>query len=133
MITLAGKVAVVTGATSGIGARTAEMFVAEGAKVVIAGRRHERGERLACALGESASFIRTDVSIEADVERMITHAVDRFGRLDCLVTSAGRSSHYAAFADVDLEQFDAVIAVHLRAVLATPMRIATRFGTVSFL
>lgn len=118
MSTLAGKVAVITGGTSGIGARTAEMFVEEGAQVVIAGRREERGGRLARALGTNASFIRTDVTIEADVERMIAHAVGRFGRLDCLVNNAGRSSQYAAFTDVDLEQFDAVIAVHLRAVLA---------------
>ncbi|MFZ0539992.1 MAG: SDR family oxidoreductase, partial [Candidatus Sulfotelmatobacter sp.] len=65
-----------------------------------------------------ASFIRTDVSIEADVKAMIDHAVDCFGHLDCLMNNAGRSSQYAAIADVDLEQFDAVIAVHLRAVLA---------------
>ena len=118
MMTLVGKVAVITGSTSGIGARTAEEFVNEGAKVVIAGRRQERGESLAHALGDAASFIRADVAVEADVERMIAHAVDRFGRLDCLINNAGRSSQYAAFTDVDLEQFDAVIAVHLRAVFA---------------
>ena len=117
-MTLAGKVAVITGGTSGIGARTAEVFISEGAKVVIAGRRQERGERLASALGDGASFIRTDVTSEAEVERMIAHAVDRFGRLDCLINNAGRSSQYAAFPDADLDQFDAVIAVHLRAVLA---------------
>lgn len=117
-MTLAGKVAIITGATSGIGARTAEMFVSEGAQVVIAGRRQERGERLARALGARASFVRTDVTVEADIEHMIAHAVDRFGGLDCLINNAGRSSQYAAFTEVDLEQFDAVIAVHVRAVLA---------------
>ena len=118
MLPLEGKVAVITGGTSGIGARTAEVFVANGAKVVIAGRRQERGEKLARKLNDAASFIRTDVCIEADVKAMIDHAVDRFGRLDCLMNNAGRGSQYAAIADVDLEQFDAVIAVHLRAVLA---------------
>lgn len=118
MLPLEGKVAVITGGTSGIGACTAEVFVANGAKVVIAGRRQDRGENLARRLGNAASFIRTDVSIESEVEAMIHHAVDRFGRLDCLMNNAGRSSQYAAIADVDLEQFDAVIAVHLRAVLA---------------
>jgi len=118
MLPLEGKVAVITGGTSGIGACTAEVFLANGAKVVIAGRRQDRGEKLAGKLGDAASFLRTDVSIEADVKAMIDHAVDRFGRVDCLMNNAGRSSQYATIADVDLEQFDAVIAVHLRAVLA---------------
>jgi NAD(P)-dependent dehydrogenase (short-subunit alcohol dehydrogenase family) len=118
MMSLEGRVAVVTGATSGIGARIAEVFVAEGARVVIAGRRRGRGEELARTLGNAASFICTDVSIETDVKAMIDHAVDRFGRLDCLVNNAGNASPFATIADADLEHFDAVIAVHLRAVLA---------------
>src|SRR5215472_15992404 len=115
---LDSKVAVITGSTSGIGARTAELFVAEGARVVIAGRRQPRGESLAQKLGEAASFIRADVTLEADVKAMIDHAVDRFGRLDCLMNNAGMPSHFVTIGDVDLKQFDAVIAVHLRAVLA---------------
>jgi NAD(P)-dependent dehydrogenase (short-subunit alcohol dehydrogenase family) len=118
MLTLEGKIALITGGTSGIGADTAEVFVANGAKVVIAGRRQDRGERLAQRLGEGASFIRTDVSVEADVKAMIDYAVGRFGRVDCLMNNAGIGSRYAAIADVDLEQFDVVVAVHLRAVLA---------------
>lgn len=118
MSTLNGKVAVITGATSGIGARTAEVFVAEGARVVIAGRRKDRGEKLARGLGEAASFIRTDVSIESDIKAMIAHAVNRFGRLDCLMNNAGMPSQFVTIADADLAQFHAVIAVHLRAVLA---------------
>lgn len=118
MNSLQGKVAVITGGTSGIGQRTAELFVAEGAKVVIAGRRKDRGERIAQELGEAASFIRTDVSVESDVAAMIDHAVDSFGRLDCLVNNAGRGSQFVTIPEVDLKEFDAVIAVHLRAVLA---------------
>ena len=116
--TLAGKVAIITGSTSGIGARTAELFVTEGASVVIAGRRHDQGERLARALGATASFIRTDVAVESDVEKMIGHAVDRFGRLDCLVNNAGTGSQRVGIADVDLADFDAAVAVHVRGVLA---------------
>jgi NAD(P)-dependent dehydrogenase (short-subunit alcohol dehydrogenase family) len=129
MLPLEGKVAVITGGTSGIGACTAEVFVANGAKVVIVGRRQDRGEKLAQKLGDAASFMRTDVSVEADVKAMIDHAVDRFGRLDCLMNNAGRGSQFAAIAEVDLEQFDAVIAVHLRAVLAG-MKYAVRVMAV---
>jgi NAD(P)-dependent dehydrogenase (short-subunit alcohol dehydrogenase family) len=125
---LQGKVAVITGATSGIGARTAEVFVANGAKVVIAARRKDRGEKLAQKLGPAASFIRTDVSVEADVKAMIDHAVAHFGRLDCLVNNAGRGSQFVTIPEADLNEFDAVLVVHLRAVLAG-MKYAARVMT----
>ena len=76
---LAGKVAVITGATTGIGERIAEVFLEEGAQVVAAGRRASEGAALENRLGTNASFIRTDVSQEADVQTMIDHAVHRFG------------------------------------------------------
>lgn len=125
MLALEGKVAAITGGTSGIGARTAEVFVAEGAKVVIAGRRKDRGEKLAQTLGTRGSFMSTDVTVEADVKAMIDHAVAHFGRLDCLVNNAGTPSQFDAIPDVDLARFDAVIATHLRAVLAG-MKYASR-------
>lgn len=80
MHALDGKVAVISGGTSGIGARAAELFVNEGARVIIAVRRRERGEELAAKLGAAARFIRTDVSIEHDVEAIIKDAVDCFGQ-----------------------------------------------------
>jgi NAD(P)-dependent dehydrogenase (short-subunit alcohol dehydrogenase family) len=129
MLPLEQKVAVITGGTSGIGAHTAEVFVANGAKVVIAGRRQDRGEKLARKLGDAASFIRADVSLETEVKAMIDHAVEHFGRLDCLMNNAGRSAPYATIADVDLEEFDGVISVHLRAVLAG-MKYAARVMAV---
>lgn len=113
-----GKVAVITGGTSGIGARTAELFITEGARVVIAGRREEKGQQLVRALGDAASFIRTDVTRESDVEAMIAHAVQKFGRLDCLINNAGIGSGYQDIDKVDLQQFDAAIAVHVRGPLA---------------
>jgi NAD(P)-dependent dehydrogenase (short-subunit alcohol dehydrogenase family) len=119
MKALEGKVAVITGSTSGIGARTAELFVAEGARVVIAGRREERGRQMARALGDAASFIRTDVTSESDIEAMIAHAVRTFGRLDCLMNNAGIGSGYQDIDKVDLQRFDAAIAVHVRGPLAT--------------
>ena len=118
MKALEGKVAVITGSTSGIGARTAELFVTEGASVVIAGRREEKGRQMARALGDAASFIRTDVTRESEVEAMIAHAVQTFGRLDCLINNAGIGSGYQDIDKVDLRQFDAAIAVHVRGPLA---------------
>ena len=85
---LGGKVAIITGATSGIGERIAEMFVAEGALVVAAGRREAEGQALEAKCGSAMSFIRTDVTNEASVKAMVDHAVARFGRLDCLVNNA---------------------------------------------
>ncbi len=118
MGTLEGKVAVIAGGTSGIGARTAELFVAEGAKVMIAGRRRDKGEQLAAALGSSAGFVLTDLTKEADVKAMIGRAVEVFGRLDCLINNAGGGSRPASLSEADLDGFDATIAIHLRAVLA---------------
>lgn len=88
---LEGHVAVITGATSGIGEGTAERFVAEGAKVVIAGRSEEKGQSIAERLGKNALFFRADVTRENDIAAMIQCAKDRFGRLDCLFNNAGAS------------------------------------------
>jgi NAD(P)-dependent dehydrogenase (short-subunit alcohol dehydrogenase family) len=113
---LDGKVAVVTGATSGIGDRIAEVFVEEGASVVAAGRRSDEGSALEAKCGDSLSFIRTDVSVEADVKAMIDHAVSRFGRLDCLVNNAGSGSPMVSITEATAEQFDGVFAVNVRGV-----------------
>jgi NAD(P)-dependent dehydrogenase (short-subunit alcohol dehydrogenase family) len=118
MLSLEKKVAVITGGTSGIGARTAALFVEKGARVVISGRRRERGEQLARALGEFARFVPTDVTVEPDVKAMIRQAMTWFGRIDCLVNNAGTGSQWVDIAEVDLDRFDAAIAVHVRAVLA---------------
>ena len=93
MKSLEGKVAIITGSTSGIGARTAELFVAEGARVVIVGRREDRGQQVARALGETARFIRADVTDEGDVAAMIACAVAEFGRLDCQCTRSHSQHH----------------------------------------
>ena len=74
---LAGKVAVVTGGNSGMGAGTVELFVAEGARVVIAARGEEAGQALADRLGENAIFKRTDVSVEADVKALIDTTIEK--------------------------------------------------------
>src|SRR5215469_5537482 len=89
MARLSGKVAVITGATSGIGLRTAEIFVAEGARIVIAGRRVAEGETLAKQLGANCVFRQTDVTVEEQMRALITLAVERFGKIDCLFNNAG--------------------------------------------
>jgi len=133
---LDGKVAVISGGTSGIGARTAELFVNEGARVVIAGRRRERGEELAAKLGTAASFIRADVTIEHHVAAMIQHAVDCFGRLDCLFNNAADvSAAGIGIADIDMQRFNAAMAVHVGGVLlgmkhAAPIMMRQQSGSI---
>lgn len=132
---LDGKVAVITGGTSGIGACTAELFVQEGARVVIAGRRRERGEEIAARLGASARFIRADVAIERDVAAMIQLAVDSFGRLDCLFNNAGEITARDGIVTIDLARFNADLAVHLGGALlgmkhAAPIMMRQQSGSI---
>jgi len=87
---LEGKVAVITGGTSGIGEVTAEVFAREGARVVIAGRGEERGAEIARRLG--IAYRRCDVMSEDDIAALIAYAVDEYGRIDCLFNNAGASS-----------------------------------------
>jgi NAD(P)-dependent dehydrogenase (short-subunit alcohol dehydrogenase family) len=86
---LAGKVAIVTGATEGIGTAVAEAFVAEGARVLALARRAEPGERLASRLGDSCRFVAGDVADPGTAERAIAEAEGAFGPLDVLVNNAG--------------------------------------------
>jgi NAD(P)-dependent dehydrogenase (short-subunit alcohol dehydrogenase family) len=112
---LDGKVAIITGGTSGIGEQAAAMFAAEGAKVVIAGRREAEGNAVAARLGENASFIKTDMLDEAQVEAMVAHALTRFGRVDCLFNNAGGGGPPSGgIAELDMQSFDANIAINLR-------------------
>lgn len=86
---LHGKVAIITGGASGIGAASARKFVREGARVLIADLQQEKGRLLAEELGANAAFAATDVCREADVARMTALAEREFGRLDCLFNNAG--------------------------------------------
>lgn len=86
---LKGKIAVITGGTSGIGEATVELFVSEGAKVVFCGRSKEKGEALAARVGENALFVVADVTKEADIKLTIDTAVEQFGGLDILFNNAG--------------------------------------------
>jgi NAD(P)-dependent dehydrogenase (short-subunit alcohol dehydrogenase family) len=89
MSRLTGKVAVVTGAASGIGEGVVRRFVDEGARCVIADIQDERGSALAQELGECARYVHTDVTDEDQVAAAVGAAVTEFGRLDCMVNNAG--------------------------------------------
>jgi NAD(P)-dependent dehydrogenase (short-subunit alcohol dehydrogenase family) len=115
---LSGKVAVITGGGSGIGRATAIAFAREGAKVVIGNRNTEAGESTVAtirAAGGVCDFVRTDVTVSQDVERLIASAVERHGKLDCLFNNAGINMP-GAVTDVTEEQWDYTIAVNLRSV-----------------
>src|SRR5437764_10618294 len=107
---LDGKVAVITGATSGIGLRTAEVFVAEGAKVVIAGRRAPEGEALAKKLGANCIFRQTDVTEEDQMRALIGHAVEKFGSIDCLFNNAGGPAQTGCIEGHAVARFDEAMA-----------------------
>ncbi len=114
---LDGKVAVITGATSGIGLRTAEVFVAEGAKTVIAGRRVAEGEALARKLGPACIFRQTDVTVEDQMRALIDLAADTFGRIDCLFNNAGGPAQTGGIEGLDVARFDAAMASLVRSVM----------------
>ena len=113
---LQGKIAIITGGASGIGAATVRLFVAEGARVLIADTQDEKGARLAKALGASAAYRHADVGIESDVEALIKAAVERFGRLDCLFGNAGLAGVAGPIDTIPLEGYEATMGVLLRGV-----------------
>lgn len=86
---LTGKIAIITGATSGIGEATARRFIEEGATVILAGRTQDKGEALAKELGSNALFQRADIMVEDDIAALVDTAMEKFGRLDCLFNNAG--------------------------------------------
>ena len=115
---LDGKITIVTGATSGIGRRTVEIFVKEGARVVATGRREELGRSLESALGkDKCLFVRADVTSEVDVKAMIDACVSKWGRLDCLFNNAGGPSPVGGIETIPVEGFDAAMATLVRSVM----------------
>lgn len=111
------KVALITGASSGIGRATAELFAEKGARVAVAARRQDELDSLVAdieARGGNAIAIKTDVSVSADVERMVTHTIDAFGRLDYAVNNAGIEGRWAGITDLNEDEWDRVLGINLK-------------------
>jgi NAD(P)-dependent dehydrogenase (short-subunit alcohol dehydrogenase family) len=120
---LAGKVAIVTGGAGGIGRATVELFVREGAKVVIADVDVAAGEQLAASLGGQALFRRTDVAIAEEVQALVDVAVESFGGLDIMFNNAGIScAMFDRFLDDELADFHRVMGVNLLGVMLGSQR-----------
>jgi NAD(P)-dependent dehydrogenase (short-subunit alcohol dehydrogenase family) len=121
---LAGKVAIVTGGASGLGRATAELFVKEGASVVIADINVDGGEEVAATLGSTCAFKRTEVSSADDVQDLVDFTADRFGGLNVMFNNAGIGGSPRRFLNDDLRDFDSVMAVNVRGVMLGSQRAA---------
>lgn len=109
---LVDKVAIVTGATQGIGLACAERLVREGARVMLVDIKPD-GEHIALQLAESARFFAADVSQKADVDAMVAATLQAFGRIDILINNAG-VTHAADFLDLHEDDFDRVLRINLK-------------------
>lgn len=117
MYDMNGKVAIVTGGSSGIGKATVEAFVERGAKVIVADIDAGAGEQLVHSLPEGqTTFVRTDVAKQADVEKMVKQTVEHFGRLDYAVNNAGIGGPSKLTADYTLEEWQHVLDINLTGV-----------------
>ena len=114
---LNGKVAVITGAASGIGRGTVDLFVAEGAKVIAADISDDRGQRIEEDHKGKVKFVHCDVTQEVEIAGAIAAAVKEFGKLDCLFSNAGTGGARDPADGVTAEGFDQVMHLHVRAAL----------------
>src|SRR6266566_1403652 len=116
---LEGKVALIMGASQGIGAATAHLFVQAGAAVVLASRSEEELAHHVEAIkadGGEAMAVKTDVADAASVERLVRRTVEAYGRLDVAVNNAGMGGGNMPLVEVSEELFDRVIATNLKGV-----------------
>lgn len=114
---LDGKVAVITGAASGIGRGTVELFAQEGARVIACDIADDRGARLEEAHKGRVKYLHCDVMQEADIAAAVAAAQGEFGRLDCIFNNAGAGGARDTADGVTAEGFDSVLHLHVRAAL----------------
>ena len=116
---LQGKVAVITGGTSGIGRDTAVLFAEAGAKVVVAGRREAEGNETVDLIRQAGGvglFVQTDVSKARDIEALVRRSVEKFGRVDTAFNNAGIEGNWRPIVDQSEEEWDHVININLKGV-----------------
>jgi NAD(P)-dependent dehydrogenase (short-subunit alcohol dehydrogenase family) len=121
---LTGKVAIVTGGAAGLGRAAVELFVEEGARVVIADVDAERGKALATELGAAVAFQPTDVADADDIQQAVDFAVAELGGLHVMVNNAGIGGSHKRFLDDDFEDFERTMAVNIFGVMVGCQRAA---------
>jgi NAD(P)-dependent dehydrogenase (short-subunit alcohol dehydrogenase family) len=132
---LEGKVALITGGTSGMGRGTVDLFVDEGARVIVADIQDEKGALMEQEFGKSIAFTHCDVSIESEVKAAVDLAVERFGRLDCIFNNAGMGGVSGAIHETDMDGFDHTVGVLFKGVVhgmkyAAPVMAEQRSGSI---
>jgi NAD(P)-dependent dehydrogenase (short-subunit alcohol dehydrogenase family) len=132
---LEGSVAIVTGASSGIGKATAKLFASQGAKVTLAGRNKIAIEETLSSLGGETFAVPADVTVEKDCERLIHETIDKFGKLDVLINSAGVIAN-GTIENTTLQQWDDMFNINVRSVfylmhLAMPHLVKTKGNVVN--
>lgn len=118
MSKLSGKIAVITGGNSGIGLATAKLFAAEGAQVVITGRRQDELDKAVASLGKNVMGIQGDVSKGGDLDRLFSEIKTKFGRIDILFANAG-VAHLSPLGTITEEHFDLHYDINVKGLLFT--------------
>lgn len=116
MARLEGKVAIITGAASGFGEGMAKRFAEEGAKIVVADLNLKGADRVADDIGDDAIAVGTDVSLKSDIDRMVSLAMEQFGRIDIMVNNAGYTHRNSDLTTVSEADFDLINGVNMKAI-----------------
>ena len=116
MSRLSGKIAIITGASQGMGASHARCFVAQGAKVILGDVNEEDGAKLASELGRDALFVKQDVARKADWDTIVKLGQERFGRINVLVNNAGIIGALASTVDLTEQEYQRICSINQTAV-----------------